>query len=168
MRLLPCLLLLCLLRPSLQWCLYTHFAETATINEVDVSSDGQYLLTASESKQLTLWNTSTFQPIAAYNINKRVLTAKFSRDQSLIAVGMDQNNVVILGVPSLNVVTSVTTAHGVVNEVDWSWDGQFLLTCGDNDRGAVYSYSAPSTFAAFWNSGSDFSNDIVLCRFARF
>jgi WD40 repeat protein len=99
------------------WCQITHFAENKKINELDVSVDGLFLLTASDSNTMTIWNTSNFQPIYTYNINLPVLSAKFSKDQLLIGITYAQNNIHILSISgsTFTFLRTITTSHGTVN-----------------------------------------------------
>lgn len=112
------------------WCLKATFSDSAQINSLDFSNDGSMILSASSSKRVVVWDAHTLNQSYVYNFAATPLTAKFSKDNKLIAIGGAQDSITfinILGGTSNNQASGL----GQVNEVDWSKDGRFI-SCGTN------------------------------------
>ncbi len=145
------------------WCYKGSFAENDSINQLDISSDGIMVLTASESDKLTIWNVTKMQPMGVYTIGRPVKTAKFSKDQSMIAVGFDQSAVHIISGTTFLYQRTINTNHSQVNQVDFSQDNSKLLTCGNKVLNVFY--LANSSYTALTQPSS--GNFLWACKFAK-
>ena len=52
----------------------------------------------------------------------------------MVAIGGNSDNVKILDASTFAVTKTLATDHGYVNDVDFSYDSDRLLTCGDDDE----------------------------------
>ena len=55
-----------------------------------------------------------------------------SKDMSQVAVGGDSDDVKILNFNTFGLTKTLSTGHGYVYDVDYRYDNQRLLTCGDD------------------------------------
>jgi WD40 repeat protein len=93
------------------WCEKTHFYEISgsKINEVDISPDRSMLITASDSKNMIVWNFTSLSPLYTLPCNTFVQSAKFSKDGAYIAVGQANATVNIIQVSTFTSVKNITT-----------------------------------------------------------
>ncbi len=100
----------------------------SSIRALAFSPDGKVLGAASEKKTLTLWSTSTGEPLETFTLPYAVTGLAFEKDM-LICSGAGQAEAWSLS-PTWKLERTVTTFSDRVNAVCFSPDGQFLATGG--------------------------------------
>ena len=93
MKLIHYLLPILLLKITFQWCLKTIFAGTDEMNSVGFSPDGSIIITGSKSGRVILWDAASLKIKEIYDFGTVVYSAKFSKNQQLIAIGGSQDDV---------------------------------------------------------------------------
>ena len=95
-------------------------ADSEVINSIDYSRDGTKIVTASNSKRVIVWDARTFEQLKVYYFPVAAKTARFSKNNQMIAIGGLQDNLHILRVSDYTTITTTfATGHGTVNEVDF-------------------------------------------------
>jgi WD40 repeat protein len=87
-------------------------------------------------------------------------SAKFSKDQKYIAVGLGNNMISILNGSTFAFIFNITVSFSNVYEIDWSWDSKRLLSCG---RRGMEIFDVP-TWSKQWTNIS-FTADVMACKF---
>ena len=106
---------LALLYESLQWCLLKTYYELAgsRINEVDWSPDGNFIVTGSGSKRVTVISFATSNVVFFKTFATDVNTAKFNRDGTLLAVGRSGDDTIeMYNVPLFTLNSTFRAGHG--------------------------------------------------------
>ena len=120
------------------WCLKTKFAGEDPIKSIDFSPDGQYILTAEHSGRIMLWKSNTLEVLKVYNFGNIAEEAVFSKDQTMIAIGGDDDDVHIINPTTFSLTRTLDTDHGYVTDVDFRYDSNRLLTCGCDKDHAIW------------------------------
>ena len=123
------------------WCLKTKFAGEDAIKSIDFSPDGQYILTAESSGRIMLWKSNTLEVLKVYDFGNTAEEAVFSKDQTMIAIGGDSDDVHILNPTTFSRTKTLDTDHDYVTDVDFRYDSNRLLTCGCDEDHAIWSTS---------------------------
>jgi serine/threonine protein kinase len=132
-----------LIQPIANWnCDYTFTWHSKPINEIEIFTNGQYLISGDDGGTVAVWNlTMPQQPIATYCTNNAIYTVAASPNHSQIASG-DKNRRVQLRrkesiINSLQELhansSSVDSHHGFIYCVRFSPDGK-ILASGAADR----------------------------------
>ncbi len=104
-----------------------------TVNSLDFSPDGRYLATASWDKTARIWDVATGQTVRTLIGHTGVVNAvRFSPDGRKVATGGEDKTARIFSADDGSLTTTVT-AETDVRDVDWSLDGQILVTSEGSD-----------------------------------
>ena len=106
------------------------------INTIDISSNGQYLVSGDDGGTVAVWNlTMPQQPIATYCNNNAIYALAISPDCTYIASGDKNRRVQLRRRESLyNSLRELTEDAGLVYSVKFSPDGQILASGGADRR----------------------------------
>src|SRR5271157_511614 len=107
-----------------------HFlvGHASNVNGLDFSPDGRYLATASADKTVRIWDVATGQTVRTMMGHTGVVNAvRFSPDGRKVATGGADKTARIFSADDGSLITTVT-AEADVWDVDWSQDGQVLVT----------------------------------------
>lgn len=149
------------------WCLKTQFADSQKIRSIDFSPDGAKILTASESKRVIVWDAKTLEQLFVYNFPTQAYTARFSKDNSMIAVGGNQDSIHILRASDYTpITTSLATGQVVVYDIDFNEAMTNMISCGFRNYTNLYQIQAGPTFTPRGNSG-DKHQSILACKFLK-
>lgn len=96
------------------WCLKTSFSDSEKINSIDFSRDGSKIVTASNSDRVIVWDAHTLEQLHVYNATVNVNSAKFSKDNTMIAIGAAQPNIIVLSVPGYTVINNTINSGQTV------------------------------------------------------
>lgn len=134
------LLLILLFDGVNNWCLKAQFSDSAKINSIDFSKDGSKIVTASDSNRVIVWDAHTLEQLFVYNFTVKPYTAKFSKDNTMIAIGGARSSVHVLSVaPGYPVITtSLSTSQTQVFEVDFNEGTSRFVTCGQTNIANLY------------------------------
>jgi WD40 repeat protein len=81
----------------------------------------------------------TLEIVKVYNFGAVVWEAVFSKDQKLIGVAGAQNNVHILNGLTLALISTLNTNHNnIVFDLDFRYDSQCLITCGNDQNTKIW------------------------------
>ena len=116
------------------WCYKTKFAGADKIMSIDFSPDGQYILTAEQNGRILLWNAQTFDVLKVYIFPTTAQQAKFSKDQTQVAIGGDQDDVYVLNFPAWTLNKTLDTDLESVKCVDFNYNSDVLMTGGKKDK----------------------------------
>jgi WD40 repeat protein len=122
------------------------------------------MVTTSNSGRAKIWNAHTFTQLNSYSISSPNY-AKFSKDNSMIAIAANQNNIVILS-SSGSFITNVNSGQTQVNEVDFNENTNRMISCGQAQQTNFYSINAGPSFVNSFNTGPLGSSN-TCCRFNR-
>ena len=99
-----------------------------SVNGLDFSPDGRYLATASADKTARIWDVATGQTVRTLmGHTGPVCAVRFSPDGSKVATGALDKTARIFSPDDGSLITTVT-AEAEIRGVDWSQDGQILVT----------------------------------------
>lgn len=140
------------------WCLRTIFANTLNIKSVDFSPDGEFIVTGSSSGTVLLWKANTLEILKTYSFPVAVWEAVFSKDQLLIAIAGEQNNVHVININTFTLNLTLNANHnGIVFDVDFSYDSSKIITCGDDGHTKIWKTSDGSSIADKTNKHESYS-----------
>ncbi len=109
---------------------------TMCLMGVGFSAGGDYFAAIEETGRLLVFNNTAQVPTLTYNINigsGGSQTLDFSADNSKIAIDGNDNSVRILNINDGSLVQSLSGHNGSVKSVDWSINGNFLVS-GSTDN----------------------------------
>ncbi len=113
-----------------------------TITSLDLSPDGQQLLSNSMDSTLRIWNVATFAPVnrqirvlrgAAHGFEKNSIRARWSPDGRFVIGGSAERTVLIWDADNGKVKQNLGGHHGVVNDVDFH-PTENVIASGSTDR----------------------------------
>jgi serine/threonine protein kinase len=111
------------------------------INTIDISTNGQYLISGDDGGTVAIWNlTMPQQPIGTYCNNNPIYALAISPDCTYIASGDKNRRVQLRRRESLhNSLRELTEDAGLVRTVKFSPDGQILASGGADRRIRLWS-----------------------------
>lgn len=145
------------------WCMKGKFA-LVNANCIDFSPDGAYFVTGSVSGTVGLWDTSKMLMIKSYNFGPSVRQVAFSKNQSYIAVGGDQDRIHILNGSNLKLLKSFSSGLNKVFDLDFSFNSNRLVACGE--KGYVNVFNVPNWDLLISNPNIEFDSG-VACEFRK-
>lgn len=83
------------------------------------------------------------------NAGPFVVSIGLSPDGSLIAWGTSQDSIIIAKTDCANIVTTLESAHGSVYRVEWSPDGKYLASAGENGMVRIWDTDTYEQVAIF-------------------
>jgi serine/threonine protein kinase len=123
-------------------CIYTYNWHRKPIDAIELSADGQFLISGDESGTVALWNLALEQPIATYCTHHPTWAVAISPDRSQIASG-DKNRriqlrraeAVMTSMRELHAdYQSMDSHHGFVCALSFSPDGKILASGGSDGQ----------------------------------
>lgn len=153
-------LVYCFIKMSTSWCLKTTFAGIDEMNSIDISPDGNRILTGDKSGRVTVYDTASLKIKYIYDFPTEVYSAKYSKDQTMIAIAGIQNDVYVLDADTYSQITTITTDHIEVYEIDFSYDNTRIIACGKNKHSSAWQVSD-------WSQIYDFNvyHEAFSCKF---
>jgi len=151
--------------------------------DLDFSTDGKSLASASLAGLSIVWDTVTGKPLSACNHPSQFRAVKFLPDAGgLVACATDNREIVfwnssisnsprtwqnlspaeLLTAKSKCFVDSLITHESIVNDVDFSSDGKTMVTCGDDRTIAVWNSKERTLIKRFRGHVSA----VIACRVA--
>jgi len=146
---------------SLDWD-YLVSNNTMCLMGVGFSAGGTHFAAIEETGRLLVFNNVAQTPSLIYNINIGTggsQTLDFSADNSKIAIDANDNSVRVLNVNDGSLVQSLTGHSGSVKTVDWSPNGNFLVSGSTDNTFKVWDASNNySVLHTSPNLGADISH----------
>jgi WD40 repeat protein len=115
---------------------YLVASNTMCVMGVGFSAGANYFAAIEESGRLLVFDNTGQTPSILYNLNIGTggsQTLDFSADNSKIAIDANDNSVRVLNITDGSLVQSLTGHSGSVKTVDWSPNGNFLVS-GSTDN----------------------------------
>jgi WD40 repeat protein len=105
-----------------------------TINSIDFSLDDHYVLAAGHWGQLNVYTVPELELVKEFRGDPKIhfISARFSPDMKLIACGDNDGNYYIWEFNSGNLVRKFDRSGHKVEIVDWTPDGKYLATAGND------------------------------------
>jgi hypothetical protein len=88
----------------------------------------------------------------------------------MLAIGGQQDNIHVLRTSDYTpITTTFATGHGWVNDLDFNYNGENFIACGNTQNVKLWELTAPTTFTYRDSSNNVGSGvNIFTCRFAKF
>ena len=108
------LLLMKMVPGILTWCLYGSFTHSDDVYEASYSPDGGRILIATKDGKNDVYDAFSLTVVHTAPTREKSISAKFSPDGQYIAIGMDNDSVIILDGNTYDFVADLPTAFGEV------------------------------------------------------
>lgn len=120
------------------WQLVTFVGHLKRINAVNISADGQTIVSGSEDGLVKIWDRQLY----SFNLERRVYSLAITKDAKKIAVGCDSGKVYVLtlGPSGAWLKTELSPNFSNVNSIAFSNDGNTLVTGGLDGRVVVLNF----------------------------
>jgi hypothetical protein len=123
-----------LLIPQLNcWCYDSTLTQFGSASEIDFSFDNvTFLATDPSNKLVNFWRIDTKELLYTYVAPSTTNSAKFSKDGSVIGIGMQNGDVILLNANTYTLNNTLSNPVGAVVEIDFSWLTNSLIVCSSN------------------------------------
>jgi len=111
----------------------TIFMKAGKMNAVGYSFDRKYFYTGINDEGLKVWDARTYTLVHHFAPGKSVDCADFSPDNKWLATAAD-NEVWIYSLPDFKKVHTYAHDLGEVNNLDFSYDGKYLVSCAGHGK----------------------------------
>lgn len=122
-------------------------AHTEPINQIALSPEGNYFLTASD-KDIYIWNATNYALVNHIFISQGIHYAAWSPDEYYIAIATMRENAQIWETTG-NAPTFSLNIGSMVNYLAWSKDGGRLATAGQNKELTIWHINKHNAVPAF-------------------
>lgn len=151
------------------WCLRTMANLTDSVNKVDYSADGQYIVvTSTPLNQVILYDTTNYFTIFTYTPSGNTANvARFSKDGLFIGVGLDNGDVELLStsLPFSNTPAfTLQPNNNPVIDLDFNYNNNMILACYNGDSNI---YIVDDYIGTQGTRNRDLGQDLIACRFGK-
>lgn len=157
------LTLLLLLTQVQSWCLHKTTAGAKNISEIEYSPDRSLFVTTNSAGVTHLWSATNFLILTSITPASGLASdSKFNKNNTMFGIITTTSTVYIYNASSpYALITTITGGIGTgYTQIDFSYDGNYMLICGGNTNTVkVYNF-VTSAFTSF-----SFSN-AYTCKFA--
>lgn len=110
-----------------------------------------------------LWNFNTLEVLRVYIFGKKVEEAVISKDQTMVAIGGEDDSIDVIGFTSFTLIDARDrqTGMGKVRDLDFHYTNGWILVCGDKDEIRAYRVSDWVKIVE-----EDLDDDALSCEYA--
>ncbi len=153
--------------PEINPILISRFAHEGAISKMDISADGRFLVTASDSGSIKIWNAETVSEIFAETLtNDLASSVAFDNGESSVLITTSSDQRKILAIPAISAPIELAESMPQIAIADATDDAVQKITEVEPNNDAVnaQSVSFPVSVAGLIDGGIDSLADVDVFR----
>ncbi len=138
------------------------------VKELDYSPNGNYFVAGIDNQQAKLYYSVNRTLKCTYTAGYHPISIKFFPTNDKFAYGFEGSDLRIVS-DSCTLIRNLNTGHVKIYDIDFSYDGTLMLTCGDDQKFKVWNISGinlATTAPPMIGGGFSIGNVVWSCKFS--
>jgi WD40 repeat protein len=134
---------------ALGWCYKDKLYVGDDVEQVDYSSNGDYLVIGRSDNQVDLYYTANLTKKCSYTDTVNINYIKFTPNGDAFALCRDASAVRFIKTSDCSLRGTLASGHVNVHGIDFDYTGTRILTCGDDESFKIWDYGFVRTAGGF-------------------